>query len=190
MNWNEDNIFILNDFDDSMESSVVLPLTLEVQKQSQLRNGQIDLYINSFGGYVHLVSHIIELVEIAKRNDVVVRTIVPSIAFSAGSMLAVTGTPGERYIARDAEHLIHYGRSLGTAEETPKQIERYGAYKTRGFASTIKHYEKYSKVPKLDVELLDDGFFVPSNKCIRWGLADKYIDKLDVGSPTSTKVRF
>lgn len=190
MNWNEDHIFILNDFDDSMESSVVLPLTLEIQKQSQLKNGQIDLYINSFGGYAHLVSHMIELVELAKRNDVVVRTIVPSVAFSAGSMLAVAGTPGERYIARDGEHLIHYGRTMGTAEETPKQIERYAAWKARGFKSSIAHYEKYSKVPNLDIEMMDDGYFVPANKCIKFGLADKYMDKFDIGAPASTKIRF
>lgn len=181
MNWNEGNVFILNDFDDNMEGSIVLPLTLEVQKQSKLRDGQIDLYVNSFGGFAHLVFHLIELVEIAKRNDVVVRTIVPSVAFSAGSMIAVTGTPGERYIARNGEHLLHYGRSMGSAEETPKQIERWSAYKARDFKNTLAHYGKYAKVPNLDTEMMDDGFFVPAAKCIRFGLADKYLDKLDIG---------
>lgn len=182
MNWNDGNVFILNDFDDSMESSVVLPLTLEVAKQSKLRDGQIDLYINSFGGYAHLVFHIIELVEIAKRNDVKVRTIVPSVAFSAGSMLAVTGTPGERYIAKTGEHLIHYGRT-GSVEETPKQIERWSAYKSRDFKNTIAHYEKYSKVPNIDTEMMDDGFFIPASKCVKYGLADKYMEKFDIGNP-------
>lgn len=185
MNWNEGNTFIFNDFDDSMESSIVLPLTLEVQKQSQLKNGRIDLWVNSFGGYAHLVGHLIELIEIAKSNGVVVRTIVPSVAFSAGSMLSISGTPGERFIGRDAEHLIHYGRTMGTAEETPKQIERYAAWKSRGFKSSLAHYKKYSNVPNLDVEMLDDGYFVPANKCIKYGLADKYMDKLDIGFPES-----
>lgn len=182
MNWNEGNVFILNDFDDSMESSIVLPLTLEVQKQSKLKDGQIDLWVNSFGGYAHLVFHIIELVEIAKNNGVTVRTIVPSVAFSAGSMLAITGTPGERYIARTGEHLIHYGRSMGSAEETPKQIERWSAYKARDFKNTIEHYKKYASVPNLDTEMMDDGFFLPAQKCVKYKLADKYIDgKFDVG---------
>lgn len=181
MNWNEGNVFILNDFDDTMEGNVVMPLTLEVQKQSKLRDGQIDLYINSFGGYVHLVNHIIELVEIAKRNDVIVRTIVPSAAFSAGSMLAITGTPGERYIARDAEHLIHYGTAMGTREETPKQVERWSQYKTRDFKRSLVHYQKYANVPNLDVEMMDDGWFIPAAKCIKYKLADKFMDKFDIG---------
>lgn len=189
MNWNEDNIFIFNDFDDSMESSTVLPLTLEIQKQSQLKNGRIDLYINSFGGYAHLVDHLVQLVELAKSNGVTVRTIVPSIAFSAGSFLAITGTPGERYIARNGEHLIHYG-STGSMEATPLQIDRFTDWKKRGFKVSLDHYKKYSKVPNLDAEMMDDGFFVPAAKCIKWGLADKYMDKFDIGDPQSNKVRF
>jgi ATP-dependent protease ClpP protease subunit len=177
MRWNEDNLFILNDFDDAMESNIVLDLTLEVQKQMGRTDGQIDLWVNSFGGYAHLVHHIIELIEMAKREGVVVRTVVPSVAFSAGSMVAVAGTEGERYIARDAEHLIHYGRAMGSQEETPKQVERWAAYKARDFKRAITHYQKYTDVPNLDTEMMDDGFFIPANKCIRWGMADKYIDK-------------
>lgn len=175
----EDNIFVLNDFDDSMESGLVVPLTMEIKKQSELKDGQIDLWINSFGGYAHLVFHLIELVEIAKREGIKVRTIVPSVAFSAGSMLAVTGTPGERYIAKSGEHLIHYGRT-GSIEETPKQVERWSAYKTRDFKNTIAHYQKYSSVPDIDTEMMDDGFFIPAKNCLKFGLADKYMDKLEL----------
>ena len=181
MNFNDDNVFYLTDFDDSMEGAIVLPLTREIQKQRQLKNGRIDLYINSFGGYAHLVFHLIELVEVAKREGIKVRTIVPSVAFSAGSMLAITGTPGERYIARDGEHLIHYGRT-GSVEETPKQIERWSAYKSRDFKNTIRHYQKYSNVPNIDSEMMDDGFFIPAVKCVKYGLADKYMDKFDIGN--------
>lgn len=175
----EDNTFVLNDFDDSMEANVVTALTMEIYKQVEVKDGRIDLWINSFGGYAHLVFHMIELVEMAKREGVVVRTIVPSVAFSAGSMLAVTGTPGERYIARAGEHLIHYGRT-GSIEETPKQIERWSAYKSRDFKNTIAHYQKYANVDNLDTEMMDDGFFIPASKCIKAGLADKYIDKLEL----------
>jgi ATP-dependent protease ClpP protease subunit len=102
----EDNTFFIGDFDDSLEQQVIVPLTQEIRKQSELKNGVIDLYINSIGGYLHLVNHMTELVELAKASGVVVRTIVPDMAFSAGSMLAITGTVGERYIGKRAEHLI------------------------------------------------------------------------------------
>lgn len=180
MRWNEGNIFVLNDFDDNMEGNIVLDLTLQVQEQAKVKDGGIiDLWINSFGGYAHLVFHLIELVELAKSNGTVVRTIVPSVAFSAGSMLAITGTPGERYIAKNGEHLIHYGRT-GSMEETPKQIERFATYKKRDFKNTIAHYQKYANVPNIDTEMMDNGWFLPAKACISGGLADKYMDKFDI----------
>lgn len=183
MNFYDDNVFFLADFDDNMEASVVLPLTREIQKQRLLRDGRIDLYINSFGGYKHLVFQLISLVELAKREGITVRTIVPDIAYSAGSILAVTGTPGERYIERSAEHLIHYGHTGLGGESTPEQVERNTLQKRESFRKILKHYEKYTNVPDLAVHMNDDSFFIPAAKCIKWGLADKYMEKFDIGLP-------
>lgn len=177
--YNEDNVFFIGDFDDALEQQVIIPLTTEVQKQAELKKGRIDLYINSIGGYLHLVNHMTELVEIAKREGVTVRTIVPDIAFSAGSMLAITGTPGERYIGKRAEHLIHYGQIM-SFETTEQQIDRYAAHKKRTFKGNLDHYKKYCNVPDLDQQMLDDGFFVTAKDAIKWGMADKYMDKLEV----------
>jgi ATP-dependent protease ClpP protease subunit len=182
LNFNDDNVFFLADFDDNMEANLVLPLTRQIQKQRLLRDGRIDLYINSFGGYRHLVFQLISLVEIAKREGVTVRTIVPDIAYSAGSILAITGSPGERYIEKTGEHLIHYGFTA-SAESTPEQVERNTIQKREGFKKIRSHYEKYSDVPDLDILMNDDNAFIPGPKCIRWGLADKYMDKFDIGSP-------
>lgn len=176
---NEDNVFFIGDFDDSLESCTIVPLIQEIKNQRRRRDGKIDLHINSFGGYAHLVMNLVELVEIAKREGIIVRTIVPSVAFSAGSMLAVSGSPGERYISKTGEHLVHYG-STGSVETTPTQIERYRAWKDRDFKNTIKHYQRYCTIPNLEEQLKDDGFFVPARDCIKWGLADKYTDKLEL----------
>lgn len=173
-------MFFLADFDDNMEASVVLPLIREIQKQRELKNGRIDLYINSFGGYRHLVFQLISLVETAKRNGIVVRTIVPDIAYSAGSILAVTGTKGERYIERTAEHLIHYGIT-GSSETTPEQLERNYIQKNEGFKKIKRHYENHSNVPDLDALMSDDSAFISAAKCLKWGLADKFMEKFDIG---------
>jgi len=180
MSFEDENVFFLSDFDDNMERDIVIPLTRQIQKQKNVKDGRIDLYVNSFGGYAHLSDHIVQLMELAKREGIVVRTIVPAIAFSAGSFVAVAGTPGERYISRVGEHLIHYG-TTGSAESTPLQIDRFTDWKKRGFKVSLDHYAKYAKIPNLDAEMMDDGFFVPAAKCIKWGLADKYMDKLDIG---------
>lgn len=175
----EDNIFFIGDFDDQLENDIIIPLVKEISAQKKKNDKRIDLWINSVGGYAHLCFNLIELVEIAKRNDVVVRTIVPSIAFSAGSMLAITGTPGERYISKSAEHLVHYG-STGSMETTPTQVERFRAWKDRDFKRTLNLYKKYCNIPDIESHMLDDGYFIPADKALKWGMADKYLEKLPV----------
>jgi ATP-dependent protease ClpP protease subunit len=180
---NDGNIFFVGDFDDSMESDLLIPLTKEIQKQRLLKDGRLDLYINSFGGAIYLVQHLIELVEIAKREGIVVRTIVPSAAYSAGSILAITGTPGQRYIAKDAQHLVHYGMN-GGMNTTPMQVERQTEYNSNMFKWNFNHYKKYADIPNLDLQMQDDYFFINARNCIKWKLADKYMEKLDIGYPS------
>lgn len=175
----EDNTFFISDFDDALEQQIIVPLTQEIKKQAELKDGRIDLFINSFGGYLHLVSHMTELVELAKSNGVIVRTIVPNSAYSAGSMLAITGTPGERYIGRRAEHLVHYGQ-IASFETTEEQIDRFTAHKKRTFKGNLDHYNAYCNIPNLDQKMLDDGYFLTAKECIRYGLADKYMDKFEL----------
>lgn len=175
----DENVFWIGDFDDSLERDILLPLTTEIANQTKKIDGRIDLYINSMGGYGHLLFHMVELVEMAKRNGVTVRTMVMDSAFSAGSMLAITGSPGERYIARTASHLIHYG-SIASFEQTPEQIERYRKWKNRFFQNNVAHYKKYADVPNLEQHISDDGFFVTAQEAIKWKLADKYMDKLEI----------
>lgn len=172
----EDNVFYICEFDEGLES-LLIPLTNEIKEQAKLKDGLIDLYINSPGGYAYILEHFVQLVEAAKREGVVVRTIVPEMAYSAGSMLAITGTVGERYIGRRAEHLAHYGEVVGFGSTTPLQAERFGAKNKRTFKHNYDHYQKYCQIPNLEKEMLDDGFFIPASKAIKWKLADKYMDK-------------
>lgn len=173
------NIFSIGDFDENLEG-IIIPLTNEIQKQRRFKDGRIDLYVNSYGGYTHTAFHLVALLELAKSEGITVRTIVPDIAFSSGSILAVAGSPGERYIAKTGEHLLHYGLQ-GSMESTPEQVKRNGAIKTRGFRKILNHYKAYSNVPDLEDKMNDDSYFVPASKCIQWGLADCYMDRFDIG---------
>lgn len=182
MNWNDGNVFFLADFDDGMESSIILPLIRQIQHQRTLRYPRIDLHINSHGGYKHLVFQLVSLVEMAKRDDITVRTIVSDVAYSAGSVLAIAGTPGERYIEPTAEHLIHYGLT-GSMETTPEQLERNFQAKNFGFKKIRAHYLKYSQLTaeELDRLMNDDSAYINARKSIKAGLADHYTTKFDIG---------
>lgn len=163
-----------------MESDILIPMIQEVKRQSKLKDGKIDLWVNSYGGYAHIAFHIVEQMELAKRLGVTVRTIVTSAAYSCGSIVAVAGTKGERYIAKDAKHLAHYGTVYGQ-DSTPEQVERRTAYAREHFKHILEHYKKYCEGPtphELEEAMKDDMYFIPARKAISWGMADKTIDKL------------
>lgn len=170
--------YINGPFNDEMEIGVVAPLRSVIEDQAGRVGGLIELYINSNGGSVNVMVQLVELVELAKRRGVKVRTIVLSHAYSCGSMLAITGTKGERYISRYAEHLAHYGQFDGYRKETPLQVERHADRFRRHTDMLLDHYDRYAAIPDLAEHLKDDGFWIPAEQAIVWGLADKYTDEL------------
>lgn len=172
------NVFFIGDFDEAMEDEILIPLTREIQKQRSEEDPRIDLYINSIGGNLYLLQHLVELVEAAKNLDINVRTMVMSMAFSSGSLLAITGS--ERYISKSAEHMIHYGTG-GYASANPSQIEVHNARLLREFNWGYEHYKKYADIPNLKKKMSKDNYYITADKCIEWGLADFYMDELDIG---------
>lgn len=170
--------YILGEFNDDLQKGVIIPLTNKISELADRRNAEVEFYINSNGGDGHLCMYLVALFELAKKRDIKVKTIVPSIALSAGSILAVAGTKGERYIAGGAEHLVHYGQFDGYRKTTPLQIERGTERWKRWTNSLLEHYKKYCSIPELEEHLKDDDFWVPAAQCIEWGLADKYMEEL------------
>jgi ATP-dependent Clp protease protease subunit len=170
--------FITYDFNKKMKDGMIIPLANEIDHQATLKNGVIDFYINSHGGDSELCMYIVSMIEFAKSKGIKVRTIISDIAYSAGSVVSVAGTKGERYIARTAEYCVHYGSQAGWRESTPLQIDRNSEHKKRHFNKLLNHYKKYCNIPKLEEALKDDSFFITAQQGIKWGLADKYIERL------------
>lgn len=170
------NTFYIGEFDGDMEQSLSLPIITAVKQQSKVTNGHLDLYINSYGGNVNILNHMLEMVEVAKSSGVIVRTMVTSAAYSAGSMLAVAGSPGHRYIAKGAQHLVHYGR-IGASSSTPLQLERAQAQQDLFFKSCVAHYNRHSDIPNLSDNLVDDQWYISATQAKKWGMADHFLDK-------------
>lgn len=170
--------YILGSFTDELNETIVVPLRREIDTRSRTFDAEIEIYINSNGGRADICLHLVALVELAKSRGITVKTIVPYNAYSAGSMLAITGSKGYRYIAQTAEHLIHYGTFDGYTKTTPIQIERTADFYKRWNKTLIGHYKKYSNVPKIEEHIKDDNFWIPAKDCIKWSLADKYMDEL------------
>ena len=175
---NGNTFFISDTFDDEMRNVVIWNLEKQIEDLKTKKDATITFYISSHGGDGFLVMDMVNLFEYAKSWGIKIRTIVTSHAYSAGSILAIAGTEGERYISRNAEHLAHYGTFDGRRKHTPVQSTREHERNLRWNETMIAHYEKYAKIPNIRKELADDGFYIPADKSIEWKLADKYFEEL------------
>lgn len=175
----EDNLVYIGEFDEQMEDVLSLELVKTIQEQERLADGRIDFYINSYGGLADVAFHVVELMEYAKTQGVTIRTIVTSAAYSCGSIVAVAGTHGERYISENGQHLAHYGR-IGSVNETPTQTQRNSKRSLDFFNQIYKHYEKHCDIPDLETKISDDGWFISAKEAKKWKMADHYMNRLRV----------
>lgn len=132
----------------------------------------IDINITSTGGYMYVADQIVDLMEVAKANGIIVATYVSSHAYSAASYVAVAGSPGHRYVSPTAEYLIHYG-TAGAMFETPKQLRRVVEHNERHFQRLFDHYKKHCKIPNLRGKMEDDSFYFTAADALKWGVADE-----------------
>lgn len=71
------------------------------------KNPEIEIYINSYGGYASELLGLLSLIELAKSEGIKIKTYNIGCAYSCGSLLAVVGD--ERYMYRYADNLPHLG---------------------------------------------------------------------------------
>lgn len=175
---NDNSYFINGTFDDEMRSAVVWQMDKHINKLKDTKNATLTFHISSHGGDGYLVFDLVDMFERAKRQGITIRTIVTTHAYSAGSILAVAGSDGERYISENAEHLVHYGQFDGYRKTTPLQIERNAAHYKRWTGKIVAHYEKYTTMPDIAEKIKDDDFYVTAKQALRWKLADKLTNEL------------
>lgn len=180
--YNKGNVFYIGEFDGEMEENILVPLITQTQKQADIKDGgRLDLYINSYGGVLEIVQHVLGIVEVAKAAGVQVRTIITGAAYSGGSMVAVAGTPGERYMNRNSFHLVHYGTSANAARN-PLESERNHKVDQRFFNMMKKHYRDYAEIPEevLAENIESDMWHITYTEAKRWNLCDKPLDRLKI----------
>lgn len=76
----------------------------------------LEVYLQTPGGSISVAQSILSLLKMARAKGAIIKTINLSNASSCGSLLAVSGTRGYRYMAEDAYNLIHYGSRGGSTE--------------------------------------------------------------------------
>lgn len=133
----------------------------------------IKIFINSDGGYVATVLHVIDMIHLSKTS---VYTIGMGRVYSAGGLLLMAGH--KRYIFPHTSCLIHDGSS-GAIGSIGKMIDNLEF--TKELEKRIKQYILSST--RITEEIYDQNYrrdwFMFSEEIIKLGIADEIVTDID-----------
>ena len=179
---NERIVFLNGPVDDHSANIVVAQL---LHLESADSEKDIHLYINSPGGLVTAGLSIYDVMQFIKPN---VATYVMGQAASMGSFLAQAGAKGKRYVLPESRTMIHRVSSgtRGTSGSVHVQDLQFEDAK-RSFEESqrlnerlTELYVKHNTAGKTYAEMYETmkfDTFLSATDAVKWGLADKVIDK-------------
>ena len=129
----------------------------------------ISFYINSPGGSVTAGMAIYDTMQFIKPD---IHTIVMGQAASMGSLLAMSGAAGQRFILPNARHMIHQplGGASGQATDVEIQARELLRWKKVLTEIYVQHTGKsYDQL----VQDMERDFFMTATEAVQYGLADK-----------------
>lgn len=175
LNFIEDKQVYIHGVFDKTISTNVIPQFMKLIKDEKLKKeGVIKIHINSNGGETRYVIDLVGLIENAKKNGVRIETYVFSYAYSCGSVLAMAGTKGFRFIGEYAEHLCHLGYTGTGIVENDTELYRQTDRVKSHFDWMRSMYKKYASIKNLDKVMNDDSYYIRGKNIIKNGLADKF----------------
>jgi ATP-dependent Clp protease protease subunit len=178
----KDRVIMLDTDVNEHTASLLVAQLLFLESQG---NEDISLFINSPGGHVTAGLAIYDTMQFIRPD---VCTIVMGQACSMGSFLAMAGAPGKRWVLPESRTMIHRVSSgtPGTRgsvhvqelqfEDTVRAMEESKRLNERLTQLYVKHntagktYEEMFETMKFDT-------FLSAADAVKWGLADKVIDK-------------
>ena len=169
----KDRIVMLDTEVSDHSASLVVAQLLFLESDNP--DADILFYINSPGGSVTAGMSIYDTMQYITPQ---ISTIVMGQAASMGSLLALAGATGKRYILPNARHMIH--QPSGGARGMQSDIEIQ--YKEITFLkkNLIRIYRDHNTADKTYAQLevdMDRDFFMSAEQAVAYGLADKIISK-------------
>ena len=169
----KDRVVMLDTEVTSHSASLVVAQMLFLESENPEK--PIQFYINSPGGSVTAGMSIYDTMQFIRCP---VHTIVLGQAASMGSLLAMAGEKGNRYILPNARHMIHQPLGGASGQATDVEIQarellRWKTVLTNIYAThTGKAYDELAKDMERDN-------FMTASEAVQYGLADKMIAKRD-----------
>ena len=158
-------IYMHGEFNENKAKEIVNSLlTLESQDPTK----DIIMYIDSYGGYVHSLLAIHDVMRLCRCD---IATICIGKAMSCGQMLLMSGTKGKRFVTPNARVLLHEisTGTFGTLKDV--EIDIIEAKKLQKILESL--VLKYSKIKKNEIRgIFDRDHFFSAEETVKFGLAD------------------
>lgn len=168
------NFFINGNIDESIAKNIIAPLINEINIRSRHKTPMpINFYITSYGGFVKDAFDIISWFDYAKKVGVPIHTYVTSVAFSAGSLIAVSGH--KRFASVRAYHGLHFARG-GQYAHNPDMADRNVENFKWMQSQLVQIYKSTTKLKDIEKLLLADNYMINGGaNLLKYGLIDELI---------------
>ncbi len=163
-------IFLGSQVDDGAANTIIAQMLF---LESQDKNADIKLYINSPGGSVTAGMAIYDTMQYIGPD---VSTICVGLAASMASFLLASGAKGKRLVLPNSEVMIHQvmGGVEGQATDIKIRAERILKIKDNLNKLLSKHTGQTLKKVEADTER---DYFMSAEEAVAYGIADKVIKK-------------
>ncbi|MFC1612359.1 ATP-dependent Clp endopeptidase proteolytic subunit ClpP [Patescibacteria group bacterium] len=161
-------IFLGSPLDDAVANTIIAEFLF---LESQDKNADIKLYINSPGGSVTAGMAVYDTIQYIKPD---VSTICVGMAASMGAFLLASGAEDKRFVLPNAEVMIHQvmGGAEGQATDIKIRAERILKIKDNLNKILSKHTGQSLKKVERDTERDN---FMSAEEAVEYGLVDKII---------------
>ena len=171
-------LFITQDIDDSiMEFTKNLIMWNMEDEQNNIpieERKPVYIYILSYGGQLDQIMTLIDVINISKMK---IKTINLGVCASAGCLLLMSGTKGERYAVKNSWGLVHQGSgsSCGTAVQVEAQTQNY-----KKILEMVKKLilEKTNITPTQYSKKKLQEWYVYGEDMIKLGIVDHIVDDI------------
>jgi ATP-dependent Clp protease protease subunit len=158
-------IFLEGGIDDAVANNVVMKMLF---LQSEKKNEDISLYINSPGGYVSSTMAVYDTMQFLECS---VATYCIGIAASGAALLLMGGTAGKRFILPHAKVMIHQpaGEIGGQATDIEIAAREFLKDKETMVDLFVKHTKKTAEQIRQDI---DRDRYMSAAEAVEYGLVD------------------
>ena len=171
-----ENVFILDEITTTNCAFLIGDLTAFLSEKEN-HGKLLNVFINSPGGDVNTMMTLLGLFNLARLNDITIKTYVLGCASSAASILAVQGD--YRFMTAVSKHFIHFGQ---ICDVTTKHSEIDKIHnQNKEYAEQMQNLYIQSCKGKLSKEMLltlqdDERGYLNAKQCVKYGLCDTIIE--------------